>query len=199
MQYFKTLIAVFLLHCTLNLQSQTIINPKIGLNFSRLSDDPSVGSNKSRSGFNIGFDLRFGDRFQFAPGLHYATHGIAFEGTQNPDSKDRIAMHLIKLPLLANINIINGDLLKLRVYGGWMNNFLLKVDNNNYISKDNLKPYTGGIHFGTGLDLGGLTLDLSYEAGMLDVFDGGTVPAVLYPNNTQNNVLTLSVGVRVNR
>jgi hypothetical protein len=34
---------------------------------------------------------------------------------------------------------------------------------------------------------------------MLKYFNKGAVPALLYPNNTFNNVLTLSVGVRVNR
>lgn len=193
---------LFFLSCfTLSLSSsaQTVINPKIGLNYSRLADDPSIGSAKTRSGFNIGADLRFGDRFQFMPGIHYATHGMAFEGTQDPDSEDKISMHLIKIPLTGNINVINGDLLKLRVYGGFVANFLLKVDNNNYINKEDLKPFTGGIRFGTGLDLGGLTLDLNYEVGVTDVFDGGIVPNLLYPKNTQNNVLSIAVGVRVNR
>jgi len=198
----RYLTCAFILICLvscLSLTAQTIINPKIGLNYSRLADEPSLGSAKTRSGFNIGADLRFGDRFQFMPGVHYATHGMAFEGTQDPNSEDKISMHLIKVPLTGNINVINGDLFKLRVYGGFVANFLLKVDNNNYIEKENLKPFTGGIRFGTGIDLGGLTLDLNYEVGVTDVFDGGIVPELLYPKNTQNNVISLSVGVRVNR
>ncbi|MBP9133926.1 MAG: PorT family protein [Saprospiraceae bacterium] len=193
----KLSILVFALFVTMQTYGQTTINPKIGLNFSHLSGKPEVGKNEVRIGFNIGFDLRFGERFQFAPGIHYAIHGMAFDGALAADSLDRIALHLIKIPLLANVNVINSNFFRLRLYGGWMNNILLKVDNNKYLAKEDMNIYTGGILFGTGVDLSGLTLDLSYEVGMLDMFKGGFMVNTIYPQNTQNNVLTLSVGVRV--
>jgi hypothetical protein len=34
-----------------------------------------------------------------------------------------------------------------------MNNILLKVDNNKYLAKEDMNIYTGGILFGTGVDL----------------------------------------------
>lgn len=197
MRFIKFSTIVLILFFGMQMNGQTIINPRIGLNFSHLSGKPTIGENKVRTGFNIGFNLRFGDRFQFEPGVHYAIHGMAFDGALSADSLDKIAMHFIKVPILANINVINSDFFRLRLYGGWMNNILLKVDNNNYLSKDDLNIYTGGIHFGTGVDLTGLTIDLSYEVGMLDMFKSGLIGSALYPKNTQNNVLTLSVGVRV--
>ena len=197
MKFLKFLIAVCFLTFALHSYSQTTINPRIGLNFSHLSGNPTVGENEIRAGFNIGFHFRFGDRFQFEPGIHYATHGVGFNNARGKDTLDRVPMHFIKIPLLANVNIVNSDFFRLRVYGGWMNNILLKVDNNAFLSKEDFNVYTGGIHFGTGLDVTGLTIDLSYEVGMMDFFKGKGAPAVLYPKNTQNNVLTLSVGVRV--
>ncbi|HMY83538.1 MAG TPA: porin family protein [Saprospiraceae bacterium] len=197
MKLLKFLLSICFLFFFLSSYAQTTINPRIGLNISHLSGKPSIGENESRTGFNIGFNLRFGDRFQFETGAHYATHGVGFNDARGKDTLDRAPMHFVKLPLLANINIVNSEVFRLRVYGGWMNNFLLKVDNNSLLSKEDVNVYTGGIHFGTGLDLTGLTIDLSYEVGMMDFFKGNGLPLVLYPKNTQNNVLTLSVGVQV--
>lgn len=178
---------------------QRAVNPKIGLNFSRLSSEPTVGSTETRGGFNIGFDYRIGDRFQIVPGLHYATHGTTLLGTQDSIAENKIFVHYLQIPVVASFNIFNSNLFQLRVYGGIVANVALKVDANNYLTKDDWKPVNGGVRLGTGVDLGVLTFDINYEIGMLDVFEDTPVPNLLYPNNTQNNVLTLAVGVRVNR
>lgn len=199
MKNLSFVLVVILISFSHQIYAQRAINPKIGFNYSRLADEPTVGKTKTKGGFNIGADFRFGDRFQFVPGIHYATHGLAFSGSQSPDIDNKISVHYLKVPIVGNFNIFNSDLFKLRVYGGFVTNFVLKVDASSFINKDNLSPINGGIRLGTGIDLGALTFDLNYEIGMLKYFDKGAVPALLYPNNTFNNVLTLSVGVRVNR
>ncbi len=178
---------------------QRAINPKIGLNFSRLATEPTVGISESRVGFNIGFDYRFGDRFQIVPGIHYATHGTTLLGTQDSIAENKIFVHYLQIPVVASFNVFNSNLFQLRIYGGIVANVALKVDANNYLTKDDWKPVNGGVRLGTGVDLGVLTFDVNCEIGMLDVFEDTAIPTLLYPNNTQNNVLTLAVGVRVNR
>lgn len=196
LKYFALLLILFL---GVSAFGQRAINPKIGLNFSRFSSEPTVGSTKSRGGFNIGFDYRIGDRFQIVPGLHYATHGTTLLGVQDTVAENKIFVHYLQIPVVANFNVFNSNIFQLRIYGGIVANVALKVDGNNYMTKDDWKPVNGGVRLGTGVDLGVLTFDINYEIGMLDVFEDTPIPKLLYPGNTQNNVLTLAVGVRVNR
>lgn len=51
--------------------AQTVINPKVGINASRLSTDPTGGEISARKSWQLGLDARIGDRVYFQPGLFW--------------------------------------------------------------------------------------------------------------------------------
>lgn len=192
------LLVVIMTFGTVN--GQTTINPKIGLNFSKLSVDPETATYKARSGFNIGADFRFGDRFKIIPGIHYTTHGSKLRSSnQGTDFENDIYTHWLKIPLVASANIFNSNFFQHRVYGGGVGSIFLKVDDNVFLLKEGYQPVVFGLKFGTGIDISAFTIDVDYEVGLSSVFKKDGVANVLYPGSVTNNVLTLNVGVRINK
>ncbi|HEX2617178.1 MAG TPA: hypothetical protein VHL57_06525, partial [Flavobacteriales bacterium] len=52
-------------------QAQFHVNPQIGGTFVDLTDDPNGVTTKAAFGFQVGLDLRIGDRFYFQPGAYF--------------------------------------------------------------------------------------------------------------------------------
>lgn len=195
----KLIILTLFLMTSMVSYAQFAVNPKVGLNFSRLSADPQDGEDKSRWGFNVGADFRFGDRFKIISGIHYARYGTTLRSNSNQqDIEDDVKVHLLRIPVVASINIVNLNMLQWRVYGGVSGNVFLKVDDNAWFTKDNFKPLNYGLRIGSGVDFTILTLDVDYEVGLGKVFSGELIDKLIYPKNATNNVLTLSAGVRIN-
>ncbi|HQW11285.1 MAG TPA: porin family protein [Saprospiraceae bacterium] len=180
-------------------QSQVVINPKVGANFMRLSSDPSGdnASQKARLGWNAGIDVRVGDRIMIVPGIHYVRYGSILRGTKdNENFDDEVYTHFIKVPIMVAGNLVTTNAFVLRLYGGPYANFLIGVDKNIVFDKDNFKSFNGGLKAGLGFDLGIFTLDLDYEYGLSKVFAEKLFDKILFPDNAKMGVINLSIGVK---
>ena len=194
----KVLLATFFLASFTILPgfAQVAINPQIGLSASTLSTDPQGSEASARFGYQIGASLRIGGRLHFQPGIFLQRTGTQLKTQSEVDLstiKDEVDLQAIFVSAGLGYNLIETQPATLRLTAGLGGTAILDVQNNDLgLDIDNFNVILIGTPVGVGLDLLGLiTVDLSYEFGLTNVFDdlfGIQVDAT-------NNVLRLNVGL----
>jgi hypothetical protein len=176
-------------------QTQTVVNPKVGVNLSAVDGNLGDLQAAAKVGWNAGVDLRVGGKKVFLnPGLHFYNYTARLVNDINTDTqlnfRDETTIQAIKAPINIGFDLTGKkQLLNLFLKGGVTPTMVMAVNEKAGIpfSKDDLKTFAWGANVGLGLDITILTVDLNYEIGMSDYFA-----------NTagRNNVLTLSAGIR---
>lgn len=174
--------------------SQTQFNVKGGLNFTQTKEDYADGEIDGKTGFQIGFETRFGDRLYFSPGLYYFEHQsrinfVEIDGgpVDIPDYK--VDFNGLRVPIFIGGDLIQGPNWGLRAYTGPNASFIMSTnDGLPGFEDDAFSDVLWGYNFGVGVDLGIITLDLSKEWRLNNVFDGDSP-------EFKNNITYLSVGV----
>ncbi len=176
-------------------------NPKGGINFSGINDQPEGISTDNKIGFNAGFDLRIGEgTFFFQPGAFYYQYNQAFTvvqlvGTTATLSRD-IKVQSIKVPAQLGIRLINTDMVDIRVNAGPAFNFPVKIsmdDGDFDIDRQDYKDISIGANVGAGVDVAFFTFDVNYEFGLSDYmeFEGDNFTT----GSTKQYVLSFAVGM----
>lgn len=186
-------------------QAQFNFNPKIGVNFSKItSDDIALSEEGVKAGFNVGVDFRaFGSdsRVFFQPGIHYYNVGSQFRVSSTEDDAvdtdldDIVNVHSLKVPLNAGVYLTNLDNpVHVRLNGGVTPSFVLGAGENNLnISADDFKKLYWGLNGGVGFDFSFITLDFNYSHGLSSILD--SVERINANNvNGRERSLTISVG-----
>lgn len=190
-------IAFFLVSFTIPTgYAQVAINPQIGLSASTLSSDPQGSEASARFGYQIGASLRIGNRLHLQPGIYLQRTGTALKTRSEIDLntiKDEVDLQAIFVSAGIGYKLIETQPATLRLTAGLGGTAILDVQNNDLgLDIDNFNVILIGTPVGLGLDLlGFVTVDLSYEFGLTNVFDdlfGIQVDAT-------NNVLRLNVGL----
>ena len=190
-------------------QAQVAFNPKIGVNFSKItSKDIALSEEGAKAGFNAGIDFRvWGDesRVFFQPGLHYYNVGSQFKvnatesgdnGTVRTDIKDIVNVHSLRVPLNAGVYLTNTDSpVRVRLNGGVTPSFVLGVGESNLdIRADDFKKIYWSLNGGLGFDFSLVTLDFNYDHALSDVLS--SVDRINANNiNGRNRGLSISLGV----
>lgn len=185
-----------LLFCTIivsPLIAQTSFNAKGGINLSRLSSDPMDTNTEARIGFQVGADVRFGDRFKFIPGLYYIKYGNQIQNLDMVNGsvllEDDVRIQALRAPLLGAVRLLGLEVLNLHIKGGFAATWVTAVDDNNLnLDKEDYEAFIFGGIVGVGLDVAIFTIDLDYEIGLSDVFKTDA-------EDVRNNMLSLSVGL----
>ena len=186
--------------------AQVVFNPKIGVNFSKITSDAiNLSEDGGRAGLNAGIDFRIANeasRVFFQPGLHYYNVGSRFNWDTTDDDNgstsisDAITVHSLKVPLDAGVYLNNPEnAVRIRLNGGVTPSFVLGVgDTNLNINADDFKKIYWGLNGGLGFDFSLVTLDFNYEHALSDVLSG--VDRINASNiNGRNRVFTVSLGV----
>lgn len=183
--------------------AQTVINPKIGVNASRLSTDPKVGEVSGRVGYQIGLDARIGDRVYFQPGLFWFRQSTQLRTASQVDDtppeelKDNLNRQGLQLLTQVGFNIVDGDGFKLRVNAGPAFSVITTVDENDFdLNKSDFKGANLTGNAGIGLDIFFLTLDYNYEFGFSDIFDNDTFSNTNFSDSPKLSRSTFNVGVK---
>lgn len=172
--------------------TQILFNPKMGYNYSYFSEEFEDRSVEGMSGWQIGLDLRFGDKVFFAPGMHYFESENRVESLGNIDlsgNNINFKIKALRIPTVIGLDLLEGRRMGLRAYSG--PNFTLVLDNDEAVFEvDEIiyKEVTYGFNAGLGIDFGVLTLDLNQEWGLNNVFEPDDI-------KSRNNRFFLSLGL----
>lgn len=171
----------FLLLCFVSLfvsqlaMAQFHVNPKIGFNSYQLRSNSELLQFDSKSGFNLGIDVRIGDKVYLAPGVHFYAVGADFEGIFEEGSMDNLSDNIkqqtIRIPLYLGTSLVEVETFKLRAQIGALGSVPINVSDNAFgLEKDDFRDMKFSGAAGVGIDLGHFTLDANFELGFQDIF-----------------------------
>lgn len=188
----KILIPLCLLLASNFIYAQTTVNPKFGYNYSYFSDNYEDRELEGKSGWQIGLDFKFGDKFYFAPGVHYFQSTTLIEGVGNVDLTDNdieFDISGLRIPAVFGIDLLEGKRIGLRAYTGPNISFIMDNDEDAFLPSDALyNDFIVGYNGGLGIDIGIFTVDIEHEWGLTNAFDSDSI-------DSRNNRLFLSVGL----
>ena len=191
----KTVLTLsFILAAAVLLQAQIEIKPTIGLNVSRLSDEPESFSQSARPGFQIGGSLQFGKKLYLEPGIFWTQMGSDLVHASENVQDYKMDISGIRIPVFVGYQIIGGDeenIFGLRVFGGPSGSWVTKVSaNDNDLEKEDFNNFLWGVDVGAGVDVWLLFLDIGSEWGLNNVFKDD-------PNNAKNHAWWINIGARI--
>jgi len=175
----KLITLAVIVFAAVQLFAQIQFNPQIGITTLSIKNPPPGDTYNGKIGMSLGADLRFGERFQIQPGVHYINSVTVIEktGIGGVETGD-VVYKSLKLKALAAFNLIDAGQLKLRINAGPAYDFLLSAKDKS--TKNDLKSdFKNGTFFlqgGVGLDFLFLTADLGYAQGLSKTFDGEEAP-----------------------
>lgn len=165
-----TLIAVMTV-CSTWVSAQFAINPQLGINMTNLTDNPQHTDTKAAVGFQVGADLRFGDRLYFQPGAYFGRSAtvVKFGAADTAIIEDNLIRTTAKVKALMGFNLIHGDAFKLRVNVGPTYDVLLSVDSKDSKIEFNKDDYNAGsfnMDAGLGADIAIFTVETGVSYGL---------------------------------
>lgn len=173
---------------------------KGGVNYSNLKTKDDLTNENGILGYQAGVFARVGGAgIYFQPELYLGTKGNEYTGIQTNGSttnvKGKIKFTTLDIPLLVGTTI-GAKNLNLRFMGGPIVSFIIDENNSlgsvyNQVSDfSNYKNQTLGLQAGAGIDLGNLTFDARYEAGLSNISQSDKY-------NQQQRLFHLSLGFKL--
>jgi hypothetical protein len=147
---------------------------KGGLNFSKLNNKDDLTDHENITGYQVGIWSRLGGAGVYVqPELYLGSKGNVFKQATG-GAEGEVKFTTLDLPILLgskigpskfNVHFMAGPVISFIVNEEttFDSGFTSVTDYNNY------KNQTLGLQAGAGLDIGGITLDLRYEAGLSNV------------------------------
>jgi len=183
-----------------NAQGVFSLGPKIGYNSNTLTDNLDSISAGMKNSFQVGAFMRIGSKVYLQPEVNYQliTSNLNKSSGASIQNQD-ITIHSVKIPALVGIKLINKSVVNLRVMAGPAVTFLFnkKLDPSNMgelwpiQSVDDLKNSIWSVQMGAGLDVLFMTLDVRYEFGVDNMYDGNS------DLEMKNNIFNVSLGIKL--
>lgn len=173
---------------------------KGGVNFATLKSD-NFFDEENRLGYQFGLWARFGGvGFYVQPEAYLAGKGGKFDADVNTSgsgvdvsSNNKVSFTTLDVPILLG-NKIGFNKLNVRFMAGPVVSFVLDKSVKGNIDQvtnfGSYKDQTWGAQFGAGVDVGSLTVDLRYEAGITNVNKSGQY-------DQKQNLWHLSLGYKI--
>jgi hypothetical protein len=184
----------FLLGIIIFVNAQIEIKPTIGMNFSKLNDEPENFSQSARVGYQLGGSVQIGKKLYFEPGIFWTKLGSEMVHANQSNLDFTTDINAIRIPAFVGYQIIGGDeenIFGLRVFGGPTGSWVTKVSaNDTDLDKEDFNSFLWGADVGAGIDVWLLFLDMGYEWGLNDVFKDD-------PNHGKNRAWWVNLGVRI--
>jgi len=152
---------------------------KGGANFSKLKTTNDLTDENSIAGYQAGVFARLGGLGVYLqPELYLGSKGNKFirvnTGGSSVEAKGKVKFTTLDLPVLVGTKI-GANNLNLRFMAGPVISFIIDENTtfdsayNNITDFGNYKNQNWALQAGTGVDLGNLTVDLRYEAGLSNI------------------------------
>lgn len=197
MKKFLLFIAVFL--CVGSALAQFQVNPQFGITYQRMTDPSIAGLEyKAAAGWQLGADMRFGDRIYFQPGAFFGRNATVIKQSFNDTLSfegDLVRTNL-KLRTLLGYRIIDTYQFDVRFAMGPSYDVLLGIDNrHDQATLDQGDFSAGSLNWAAaiGFDLGYFTLEPSASFGLSRVFKEN--PTV---GNLSSRYITYGLTIGVN-
>ncbi len=192
----KLLIIFLILFAIQESFGQFTFGPKVGYATSKLSTDFDSIKESVKHNFQIGAFARFGKKFYFQPEFVYATSGGTLKN-ESTGAREEIDRKNICIPLLVGFKLINAKVINLRVMAGPVVNYDIgtKIESNEYVinqmDPDDLKKASLGLDMGAGVDVLIFSLDLRYELGLNNIYNGDMDMSM------KSNMFIVSLGIKL--
>lgn len=172
--------------------------PKIGFNTNHLTTDFDSLRSEAKGSLQFGAFARFGKKIYVQPEVNYVLRG----GKINVGNMgiEEIKMKSITVPLLIGYRLINAGAFNIRVMAGPTMSFVKEtvvskpsvfVTSFPIKSKDDLKSTVWSFQAGGGMDLMFMTLDVRYEFGVDNIYNGDQ------DFSLKNNLFNVSLGFKI--
>ena len=179
------------------------LGPKIGVNFSKISDNVDGLKESMKPGFEIGAFVRIGQKLYIQPEAMFKTKGGKFDvdGTNASDVSYKVKLQTVDVPLMVGVRLLNLKVVNVRLMLGPVASFVLNKDidsddnSNTVFDKSDFKDMNWGFQGGAGIDVLFLTLDLRYELGLNNMYDGKDISGKSI--DFKNNLWTATLGFKI--
>lgn len=198
----KKLVLVLLIVASVSFSNaqEFCLGPKIGYNSNTLSSNYDSIQSGINNSFQIGAFVRIGSKIYFQPEANYQlVKGTLDKKTASVIQSQDITIHSLKVPALVGVKLINRNSVNMRVLAGPALTFLLdkKLDPAHMDdlwpiqSVSDLKNSIWSIQLGAGLDVLFMTLDVRYEFGVQNIYNGSS------DFKLKQNTFNVSLGVKL--
>ncbi len=181
-------------------QSFFSIGPKVGYNSYKLSANKDSVQASIKNSFQIGAFMRIGSKFYFQPEANYQVS----ESTLNQSvgtviTSQKVTIKSLKVPAIVGLKLINKGAFNFRVMAGPAVTFVLDKQLAPeqmgefwpIQSADDLKNSIWSVQVGAGMDVFFMTLDVRYEMGVENIYNGGSSLEM------KNNLFNVSLGIKL--
>ena len=192
----KLIILSFLFVSAVTLSAQPVFNVGVkgGLTSSKLSLKVDDYKTDNALKYHIGAFGRVGwSMVYLQPEVYFSSRGGEWKSETIAGTVDKFDFTTVDVPLLLGVNVINQDLMKVRVMGGPLFSFVTSKnskENNSNFNIDYLKDNFLGWQYGVGIDIWKATLDARFENSSGNVMKSSDAKA-------KNNTFVLSVGFKI--
>lgn len=175
------------------------LGPKVGYNSYRLTDNVDSIQSSIKNSFQVGAFIRIGKKFYFQPEANYqVSESTLSKNVGSSVMNQDVTIKSLKVPVIFGYKLINKGAFNLRLLAGPAVTFALdkQLDPENMgelwpiKSADDLKNSTWSVQMGGGIDVFFMTLDIRYEMGVDNIYNGSSNVEM------KNNIFNVSLGVK---
>lgn len=156
--------------------AQFTIGPKVGFTMSKLkATNFAEVAEEAKSGFQFGAFARFGKKLYIQPEIMFVTKGGTLDVTDV--GKSTVNLSTFQIPALVGLKLINLNVVNLRIMAGpaisFVSNKEIEIqEGESFIEDADLKDAIWSMHLGAGIDVLMFTLDVRYEFGLNNIYQG---------------------------
>jgi hypothetical protein len=194
------IIAIIAYGTAANAQGVFSLGPKVGYNSYELSSNMDSVQASIKNSFQLGAFIRVGKKVYFQPEANYQIDKSTLnKSVGNVIISQDVTLRSVKVPALIGVKLINARVFNLRVMAGPAVTFILdkKLSPSTMSdlwpirSVDDLKNSTWSVQMGAGLDILFMTLDVRYEVGIDNTYNGSS------DLQMKNNMFNVSLGIKL--
>ncbi|HMM11544.1 MAG TPA: porin family protein [Bacteroidales bacterium] len=188
--------------------AQFDLGPKVGFTSSTLTVDQDSIQNGFRNNFLFGVFARIGNKVHLQPEIIWYTKGTVFKPVDLNSPlpvEQEITLSGIEIPLQLGFNLIDLELLNLRVFGGPAANFIVnkQIKTNqggsftNPIKENDIKDIHWGLKLGAGLDVLMFAVDVKYSIGLNNVIGAVNIGGNPVQFDSRSQAFEVSIGWKI--
>ncbi len=181
-------------------QSFFSLGPKVGYNSYELSTNKDSVQASIKNSFQIGAFMRIGSRFYIQPEANYlVSESILSKRVGTGTTNQRVTIKSLKVPVILGLKVINKEAFNFRLLAGPSVTFVMdkQLDPQKMgefwpvQSVDDLKNSIWSVQMGAGMDIFFLTLDVRYEMGIENIYNGSS------DLKMKHNLFNVSLGIKL--
>jgi len=198
----KLLITFILAVATSGLMAQLSLGPKIGYTASKLSTESDDIKEDFNNTLHFGAFARLGGKTYLQPELLFMTKGATLDYSIGEGFEQEVSLNTIDIPVLVGFKLIDLKIADIRVMGGPVASFVTNKDVDNVdavadeLKGNDIKDSSWGLQAGVGADFLSLSLDIRYDFGLSNMYDGEETQS-FNTSDIKNNAFLVTLGWKI--